>query len=67
MLERTQYALGYQPLSTQIYPLSLPTPPLPPPSLNLQIVQAPLLGNSPLHIGFSQTASLKTRFFSEPL
>ena len=50
----------------QKYPLSLPAPP-PPPSLNLQTVQAPLLGNSPIHIGFSQTPSLKIRFFSEPL
>ena len=48
----------------QKYPLSLPAPP---PSLNLQTVQAPLLGNSPIHIGFSQTPSLKIRFFSEPL
>lgn len=37
----------------------------PPPSLNMQIGQAPSLSN-PLYIVFFDSPILKTRFFSEP-
>ena len=35
------------------------------PLLNLQTVQAPFLGNLPVHIGFSWTPPLKVGFFKE--
>ena len=36
------------------------------PPLNMQNVQAPFLGNSPLYIGFSGKPLLKIRFFGKP-